>query len=127
MGVDVGKMPVWNCSVARGSVFIWGRQLSRPGRLKPPAGPRQPDFGELSRAVAKRAPRTTGNRRLTVGYLMLMDGFYGIMASVNACDNAIVNRKSKIEIASVLPGGVIGNTRVFGTRIPGSSPGRVGR
>ena len=25
-----------------------------------------------------------------------------------------------------LPGGVIGNTRVFGTRIPGSSPGRVG-
>ena len=25
----------------------------------------------------------------------------------------------------ILPGGVIGNTRVFGTRIPGSSPGRV--
>ena len=24
-----------------------------------------------------------------------------------------------------LPGGVIGNTRVFDTRIPGSSPGRV--
>ncbi len=24
-----------------------------------------------------------------------------------------------------IPGGVIGNTRVFGTRIPGSSPGRV--
>jgi hypothetical protein len=37
------------------------------------------------------------------------------------------NRKWKIENIKrkMLPGGVIGNTEVFGTSIPGSSPGRV--
>ena len=32
---------------------------------------------------------------------------------------------ANLSVDLLLPGGVIGNTRVFGTRIPGSSPGRV--
>lgn len=44
--------------------------------------------------------------------------------SIGSLDGLVI--VSRVCVGFVLiPDGVIGNTRVFGTRIPGSSPGRV--
>ena len=91
---------------------------------------RSTQASDRARSVCYKTDSAT-TKEFTIDYCLLtiFRLIKGLLQDIGLRAKPPVSVKSSIvniKLLIVLPGGVIGNTRVFGTRIPGSSPGRVG-
>lgn len=100
-----------------------GGHLSRPLNVEP--GAHRPEARGYGGVRAGRQPAAPTQARPCSGKAWVIDLYAERASVVDGASTSQTKCASNRTWVRVLPGGVIGNTRDFGSLIPGSNPGRV--